>query len=221
LQAKVSQLRRALGDPALLRGDGAGYTLAVEPTAVDALAALRLADAGAERVAAGDHAAAAAMFAEGSALFGPELLPGAGQADWALPWRARLDEARWQLVENGLAARLATGEAAEVVGELGTLVGEGPLRERSWTLLVTALYRSGRQADALATYRRATRLLADELGVDPGPELADLGRRVLVQDADLAPVPGGAATSRRPSPRSWAGTRSWPESSRISTTTGR
>jgi predicted ATPase/DNA-binding SARP family transcriptional activator len=189
LQAKVSQLRRALGDPAILRGDGTGYTLAVEPAAVDALEALRLADAGAERLAAGDHTAAAAMGAAGSALFGPELLPDAGHADWALPWRARLDEARWQLAENGVASRLAMGEAAEVVGELGTLVADGPLRERSWTLLVTALYRSGRQADALATFRQATRLLADELGVDPGPELADLGRRILIQDADLAPVP--------------------------------
>ncbi|MCD2196755.1 winged helix-turn-helix domain-containing protein [Actinomycetospora endophytica] len=187
LQAKVSQLRRALGDAGLVRGDGTGYTLVVEPTAVDALEALRLAEAGAQRLAAGDHAAAATACAAGSALFSPELLPGAGA--WALPWRTRLDEARWQLAETGAAARLALGEAAELVGELETLVAEGPLRERAWTLLVTALYRSGRQADALATLRRATRLLSEELGVDPGPELAELGRRVLTQDADLAPVP--------------------------------
>lgn len=190
LQAKVSQLRRALGDPALLPGGAEGYTLAVAPDAVDALAALRRADAAAELLARGDAAAAAAACREGLALFGPEVLPAAGAAAWVLPHRTRLEQARLQMVEDELAARLALGGAGGLVGELEALVAVHPLRERLWTMLVTALYRAGRQSDALAAHRRVTTLLADELGVDPGPGLAEVGRLVLAQDAELsAPAP--------------------------------
>ncbi|WP_214402403.1 AfsR/SARP family transcriptional regulator [Pseudonocardia lacus] len=193
LQAKVSQLRRALGDPAALTGGAAGYTLVVDPRAVDALEALRLADAGAALLAAGDAAAALATCRAGLALFGPEVLPAAGGADWVLPHRARLEEARLHLVEDGLAARLALGAAGELTGELESLVAVHPLRERLWGLLITALYRSGRQSDALAAHRRVTALLADELGVDPGPELRALERQVLAHDRGLDP----AAADRR------------------------
>ncbi len=189
LQAKVSQLRRALGDPAALAGGAAGYTLAVDPDHVDALRALRLADEGAARLAAGDLRAAAATCQEGRALFGAEVLPAAGAADWVLPHRVRLEEARLRLVEDGLAARLGLGGAGEVTGELEALVAAHPLRERLWALLVTALYRGGRQSDALAAHRRVTRLLAEELGVDPGPELQALERKVLTH-ALGTPRPG-------------------------------
>ncbi len=187
LQVKASQLRRALGDPALLVGDTAGYTLVVEPDAVDAAVAERLAATGSALLAAGDAAGAARACAAGLALFGPEVLPGAGE--WAAPHRARLEETRARLAEDGLAARLAQGEAGELVGELETLIAANPLRERLWTLLVRALYRAGRQSDALAAHRRVTRLLADELGVDPGPELAAVARDVLAHDPSLDPVP--------------------------------
>jgi predicted ATPase/DNA-binding SARP family transcriptional activator len=188
LQAKVSQLRRALGDPAALPGGAESYRLAVAPEAVDALEALRLAVEGAARLAAGDATEAAATCAKGLALFGPEVLPAVGTAEWALPHRARLAEARLRLTEDGLAARLALGAAGELVGELEALVAEHPLREGLWSLLVTALYRAGRQSDALAAHRRITTLLADELGVDPGPALAAVGRKVLDQDRDLDPI---------------------------------
>ncbi|MGE3284634.1 MAG: BTAD domain-containing putative transcriptional regulator [Pseudonocardia sp.] len=194
LQAKVSQLRRALGDPALLTAGAAGYTLAVDPSAVDALEALRRADAGAALLARGDAAAAVVECREGLALFGPEVLPAAGGADWVLPHRVRLEQARLQMVEDALAARLAMGAAGEVVAELESLVAVHPLRERLWSMLVTALYRAGRQSDALAAHRRVTALLADELGVDPGPELAAVGRLVLVQDPALDHVAGRSAT---------------------------
>ena len=187
LQAKVSQLRRALGGAAALTGGAAGYRLVVD--AVDAREALRLAADGTARLAAGDPAGAAAACAAGLALFGPEILPAAGPAEWALPHRVRLEEARLQLTEDGLAARLALGAAGELVGELEALVAAHPLREGLWTLLVTALYRAGRQSDALAAHRRVTVLLAEELGVDPGPALAEVGRRVLDQDPGLAPRP--------------------------------
>lgn len=193
LQAKVSQLRRALGEPAALTGGAAGYTLAVDPRAVDALEALRLADTGAALLAAGDAAAAAATCHAGLALFGPEVLPAAGGAPWALPHRVRLEEARLRLAEDGIAARLALGAAGELTGELESLVAEHPLRERLWELLITALYRSGRQSEALAAHRRVTALLADELGLDPGPELRALEQRVLAHDRGLEPP----ATERR------------------------
>ncbi|MHA6783136.1 AfsR/SARP family transcriptional regulator [Pseudonocardia saturnea] len=186
LQAKVSQLRRALG-PAALTGGAAGYTLVVDPGDVDALEALRLADAGAAQLAAGDAAAAATTCQAGLALFGPEVLPAAGPAAWVLPHRVRLEEARLRLVEDELAARLTLGASGELTGELESLVAVHPLRERLWSLLITALYRAGRQSDALAAHRRVTALLADELGVDPGPELRALERQVLAHDGGLEP----------------------------------
>ena len=112
LQAKVSQLRRALGDPAALPGGPAGYALAVEPGAVDALEALRLADEGAALLAAGDAAAAAATCRAGVALFATEVLPAAGEAEWARAHRVRLEEARLRLTEDELAARMQLGASA-------------------------------------------------------------------------------------------------------------
>ena len=98
---------------------------------------------------------------------------------------ARLQELRTNAVEDLLAARLAVGEHAEVLPDLERLVVEHPLRERLWNHLVLARYRSGRQAEALEGYRRAQEILADELGIDPSPELQDLHRRILQQDPTL------------------------------------
>src|SRR4051794_41452054 len=197
LQAKVSQLRRALGDPAALTGGPEGYTLAVDPGRVDALHALRLADEGVALLAAGNAATAAASCREGLALFGTEVLPAAGGADWVLPHRVRLEESRLRLLEDELAARLALGATGEIVGELESLVAVQPLRERLWVLLITALYRAGRQSDALAASRRAARLLSEELGVDPGPELVAPGRQGLAHDPALAPAARSPAADRR------------------------
>ena len=114
-----------------------------------------------------------------------------------LPHRARLEEARLRLVEDELAARLALGSAGSVVGDLEAQVLAHPLRERSWALLITALYQAGRQADALAAHRRVTRLLADELGIDPGAELAAVAQRVLTHDPALdVPAPRPPAAPR-------------------------
>ncbi|WP_138733416.1 AfsR/SARP family transcriptional regulator [Modestobacter excelsi] len=198
LQAKVSQLRRALGDPAALTGGPEGYTLAVDPGRVDALRVLRLADEGVALLAAGNADAAAVTCREGLALFGAEVLPAAGAAEWVLPHRVRLEETRVRLLEDELAARLALGARGELVGELESLVAVHPLRERLWALLITALYGAGRQSDALAACRRVARLLSDELGVDPGAELAALERQVLTHDPGLAPAARSAPAPRRP-----------------------
>src|SRR3954452_23988159 len=197
LQAKVSQLRRALGDPAALTGGPEGYTLAVDPGRVDALHALRLADEGVAQLAAGNAVTAAAACRKGLALFGAEVLPAAGGADWVLPHRGRLEEARVRMLEDELGARRALGATGEIVGELESLVAVHSLRERLWALLITALYGTGRQSDALAASRRVARLLSDELGVDPGPELAALERQVLAHDPALAPAARSPAADRR------------------------
>ena len=91
----------------------------------------------------------------------------------------RLDELRLTAREESIEARLALGRHAELVGELEQLVAEQPLRERLWRRLVTALYRCGRQADALDAYRRARSLLHDELGLEPSEELREVERAVL------------------------------------------
>ena len=122
LQTKVSRLRRALGDAALVTGTSAGYTLEVDPSAVDALEVLRLADQAAALRGAGDPSAALETCATALAMFHGEILSGAGEGEWVIPYRARLDEVRLGLVEGQLAARLDLGASGDVIGELEALV---------------------------------------------------------------------------------------------------
>jgi predicted ATPase/DNA-binding SARP family transcriptional activator len=183
LQSKVSQLRRALGDRDLVRGSANGYVLAVAPAAVDATSAVRLSAASAAARGLGDAATSLDRAREGLALFRGEVLPEAG--DWAEAHRFRLEEVRLSLVEDAMAARVDLGAGAEVVGELEALVETHPLREALWAGLITALYRAGRQADALATYARLRKMLIEELGIEPGPALQTLEREVLRQSPDL------------------------------------
>ena len=185
LQTKVSRLRRALGDASLVTGSNAGYTLEVDSSAVDALEVLRLAEQASAFRAAGDASAVLETCTTALAMFRGEVLSGAGDGDWVVPYRARLGEVRLGLVEDQLAARLDLGASAEVIGELEALVSDHPLREGLWALLMVALYRDGRQAEALATCQRIRSKLADELGLDPGPQLRELERQILVHDPSL------------------------------------
>ncbi len=186
VQAKISKLRRALGEAAVVSGGRLGYTLEVDPSAVDALEVLRVAQAARELLDAGETEAALESCTRALAMFrGDAVLSDAGNGDWLVPYRVRLEEVRIGLVEDQLAARMERGAGREVIGELEALVVVHPLRERIWELLVTALYRAGRQADALATYQRVRVLLSDELGLDPGPRLQQLEQQILVQDSSL------------------------------------
>jgi predicted ATPase/DNA-binding SARP family transcriptional activator len=188
LQSKVARLRRGLGDPALLAGGEGGYRLAVEPGAVDAACVARDAAAARERLDRGDARGAAELSAAGLARYRGDVLPSAG--DWAAPHRTRLDEVRVGLIETALSARLQLGD--DVIGELEAAVARDAYQEGLWELLITALYRAGRQADALAAYRRVRAELADELGLDPGPRLQQLEQQVLNHDPALrAPTAGG------------------------------
>ena len=185
LQTKVSRLRRSLGDGSLVSGTRAGYVLNVEPEAVDALDVLRLAGEAARLRTGGDPAAALALCTTALAMFHGDVLPDAGDGEWVVPYRVRLEEARLGLVEDQLAARLDLGGGGEVVAELEALVSQHPLREGLWASLITALYRSGRQADALGAYTRVREALAEQLGLEPGPALRALEHQVLLQDPVL------------------------------------
>ncbi|MFM2078615.1 MAG: hypothetical protein RJA49_2505, partial [Actinomycetota bacterium] len=196
LQSKVAKLRRALGDPTALVSDGGGYRLEIDPTDVDALAMLAEAATLLERSA--DHDAATLCATTRERVRG-DLLPAAGDGEWVLPHRTRLHAAVMQLVEIENAARLRLGEVGDVIIDLQSATEMFPFQERMWVLLMTALYRSGRQADALAAYQRVRHRLADELGLEPGPALRALEQQILAQDVQLdhaaaRPVPSAAAT---------------------------
>ncbi len=198
LQSKIAKLRRAFGDPlVILSGDG-GYQLAVEPSQIDALVVLRDSVAAAQLLDAGDDRAAADLSAATLERFRGDLLQAAGDSEWVAPYRARLDDARMTLVETRLSARMRLGDAGDVIGELEAALVTYAYREGLWELLITALYRAGRQADALATYQRVRTLLADELGLEPGPRLQQLERQILIHDPAVR-APAGAAAGNLPS----------------------
>ncbi|MCV7401162.1 AAA family ATPase [Mycobacterium fragae] len=180
LQTHISSLRRTLGDGFVLT-EGAGWTLAAAE--VDASRYKRAARMGRDAGAAGDISGAVARFEEALALWRgiPELPDG----QRGLSEKTRWIEGHAALLEDRADALLATGRAAEIVGELEAAVAEAPLRERRWGQLMLALYRAGRQGEALGAYQRARSLLAEELGVDPGPELRRLEAAVVAQDASL------------------------------------
>ncbi len=193
VQSMVSRLRRALGDPALIVGGQIGYTLAIDPGSVDALDIVRRADQVTALRQAGDPAAALDACSAALALFRAESLFDANDAEWLRPFRSQAEELRLRLVEDSLGARVDLGATGEIVAELQELVAAHPLREGLWALLITALYRDGRQADALAAYRSVREHLVEELGLEPGRELQRLEQQVLEHDhaldAPAAPMP--------------------------------
>src|SRR4051794_26437364 len=202
LQSKVSQLRRALGEQGLVVATASGYTLSVLAEAVDVWRVVRLATASAAAFDAGNPAASLERSQEGLALYRGEVLVEAG--DWATVHRSRLEEVRLDLLEHAMAAQVELGAGAGIVAELDTLVQLHPLREPFWAALITALYRGGRQVEALAAYARVRRLLVEELGIEPGPALQALEQEVLRQDRRLdvvarpVPRPGNVPSVRRP-----------------------
>jgi DNA-binding SARP family transcriptional activator len=180
----ASRLRKILGMN-VLHSESGGYVLRVPVDAVDLGIARRLAAEAEKLLAAGDVREARARMNEALGLWDGEALT-AVPGPFADSQRARLEEWRLQLLEARLDVDLEIGAHAEAVSELTALTDAYPLRERLRELLMLALYRSGRQAEALAVYADTRRLLADELGVDPRPELAELQRRILAADVTLA-----------------------------------
>src|SRR4051794_6807165 len=196
LQVRMSKLRRALaatGAPGeLVVTRPPGYLLDLDRGGVDAL---RFADrvAPPRAAAAADPVAAAGLYREALAAWrGPALAEFAGSA-WAGPEAARLAELQLAAREELVDLELAAGRHAEVLGELEQLTAAHPLRERLHGRLMLALYRTGRQADALAAYQRARTMLDAELGLAPGAELRGLQEAILQQRPDLAAPDQGAS----------------------------
>ena len=185
VQVHVSRLRRALPSE-LLVTRAPGYLIDVEPGQVDAVRFERAAVDAHEHFEAGDAAAAATAAAEALAEWRGPILPGAGYHGEAAGEVARLEELHLRTAELDVEARLALGRHAELVGELESLIAAHPLHEPFRGQLMLALYRSGRQADALDAYTRARDELVEHAGIDPSPDLQELQRRILLQDASLS-----------------------------------
>jgi predicted ATPase/DNA-binding SARP family transcriptional activator len=201
LQSKMAMLRRALGPDAVVSRDG-GYALALAPSQVDALVVLSEATRAARLRDEGDAQGAADLCASALSLFRGDGIDAAGDSEWAEVHRTRVGEARGALVDTRLWARLELGDLGSVIGELEAAVAAYPYRESLWDLLITALYRTGRQADALAAFQRIRRNLADDLGLDPGPQLRQLEQQILAQQVPVGartPDPGGLPIGNLPS----------------------
>lgn len=197
LRGYAFRLRKALGSDALTTVDG-GYALHCKPGALDlGIAEAHVSD-GEKARGASDPARAREGFGRALDLWDGEPLAGI-PGPYAEAQRHRLTEWRLQLTETRLDLDLQVGCHAEAVSELTALSAEHPLRERLRALLMLALYRSGRQAEALGVYADTRRLLADELGVDPGAELTDLHQRILEVDPALLAAPA-ARTEAAPEP---------------------
>ena len=196
VQVYVSHLRKALG-PGVLETHGRGYQLAVSPDRVDVDCFEALVVDGRAALAAGEPRRAVDLFRTALGLWRGPALADFAYEPFARREIDRLEEARLGALEDRIDAELALGQHRSVIGELERLVGENPLRERPCELLMLALYRAGRQAEALAAYRSARALLDRELGLEPGPRLRELQEMILRHDARLeAPPPAEAAAER-------------------------
>jgi predicted ATPase/DNA-binding SARP family transcriptional activator len=188
LQAQVSELRRMLGRDAVVRA-GSGYVLRVDGEAIDAVRFEAHITAGRDAASHADHAAASERFAAAVALIRGPPLAGVLDHPFARDAAPRLDELVVAAHEGYVDAELACGHHAAMTAQLARLVSSHPLWERFHAQLILALFRCGRQADALRACRRARRILADEVGLEPGPELRALEQAVLSHDPALtAPV---------------------------------
>jgi YVTN family beta-propeller protein len=200
LQVLVSQLRRALGAERLVRRAG-GYMLVVQAGELDRDVFEALAAEGAGALARGDPATAAETLGRALELWRGAALVDLAYAELAQPEIARLEELRLSAQENRVDARLALGGHRELVPELEALVEKHPFRERLRGQLMLALYRSGRQAEALAAYRAARTAFVDQLGIEPSRDLRRLEQAVLRQEESLAaPEPLAPARGRRRAP---------------------
>jgi predicted ATPase/DNA-binding SARP family transcriptional activator len=197
LQAQIGQLRRTFGAEAILTSE-AGYALALGPDDVDVVRFGQLVAEGRRLAGEGEAALASAALGEALGLRRGEPLAEFAGAGFADAERAHLEELTLVAVEARAGADLMLGRHGELAGELEALCRQHPLRERLWELHILALYRAGRQAEALCAYTEVRDRLVGELGIDPGPALRKLQARILDQDPSL--VPPSATASPAPVP---------------------
>lgn len=204
LQSHVSQLRRVLGPERITHSSG-GYVLHADEHEIDAAQFESDLHRAREELSQGEPAAANETLDETLGRWRGAALADVAERPWAAAEAARLDELRESAIELRLEARLAMHHHEQVVPAAETAVRDQPLRERRWELLMLALARSGRQADALEAYARLRTHLSEELGIEPSRTLVDLQRAILQQRevADAGISPGGGV-ARRASPASRA-----------------
>jgi DNA-binding SARP family transcriptional activator len=203
LQAYVSRLRRLLepdrapgAPPTVLVTAAPGYVLRTAGATMDVREFAGLAARGRSALDDGAFPAALTALDAAAALWRGDAYADVRDAEWIRPELARLAELRLSAAEDRAAALTGLGREAEAIAELDAHVLAHPLRERGWQLLVRALYRAGRQGDALGVLRSARTRLVEELGVDPGPELRRLEEAVLRQDPALERPPGAGSRRR-------------------------
>lgn len=189
IQKHVSGLRKIVGPAAIATGPS-GYALCLDADRIDALRFEGLVNRGRSARADGRTRQAFDLYDEALGLWRGPALAGLGDVPFFADEASRLEDLRLDALEEQMDAGLALGMAQELVPRLQELVRQHPLREGLWASLMTGLYRSGRQADALAAYRRLRGVLGDELGIEPSPELAALEERILLHDPTLL-APGG------------------------------
>ncbi len=201
LHVKVSRLRRALaanGGPqsdGLLATRGHGYVLRVEPEELDIDRFRELLERGREQLAVGEANQGADTLRSALAIWRGAALADFSYEPFAQPAIAEFEELRLSALEERFEADLALGAHRELIGELTAAVGRNPLRERLRAQLMLALYRCGRQAEALDAYQEFRRTLSQELGLDPGPSLQQLELAILARDASLDPPASGVASA--------------------------
>jgi len=204
LQVYVSQLRKIVGDR--VSREGSAYRLRVDPDELDAERFERLAEEGDAALRRRSSREAADLLAEALDLWRGPALADLRYESFAQGEIARLEELRLVANENRIEADLGLGRHDQAIGELDALIAQHPARERLRSLHMLALYRAGRQADALEAYRSARQTLLDDLGLEPGPELRELEQAILRQDESLTrrplpqgnvPVPASTLVGRR------------------------
>ncbi|TMR13060.1 tetratricopeptide repeat protein [Nonomuraea turkmeniaca] len=196
LQTYVASLRRAFDGadlPKIIVSHRVGYAAEIPPDALDKGVFERLVDQGRRAAREGDHQEAGGFFRAALALWRGPALGGIGDT-YLRPEAVRLEELRLAVLEERIAADLAAGEVEGLIDELTELVAAHPIRERLRRDLMVALYRAGRQADALAVYQQGRRALIEELGIEPGPQLRGVHEAILHSDPALL----GATRTVRP-----------------------
>jgi DNA-binding SARP family transcriptional activator/tetratricopeptide (TPR) repeat protein len=202
LQAYLSRLRKLLADAGSgqVRGAGAprddgsalsldtqpgGWVLRASGSALDVTRVESLLDAAKTATERGDSVGAALTMAEALRCWRGRALAEFADSPWAIAAAVRLEELRLHVIEERIDAELACGRHQALAGELDALCSAHPMRERLWGQRMVALYRSGRQAEALRVYQALRATLGEELGIEPSPALARLEQRILEQDPDL------------------------------------
>lgn len=185
LQSHVSRLRQAMGDEASLESAGGGWVLRLEADSVDSVRFEALVAKGRRAASGGDWSRAVASLGAALALWRGRALEGFADRRWAAGEAARLEELRLCAFEERAEAELTCGRHHEVIAELQAACRAEPLRERLWGQLMLALYRAGRQADALRAFQQLRRTLVDELGIEPNPTLVRLEQSIVTQSHSL------------------------------------